>query len=68
VSGPQGPVAPAGHHQLSFFPKYEIFSTQWLFQILALSSSLGAFSSPSKTVTAIFLLSIPSQSLLVRNS
>jgi hypothetical protein len=57
-------------HQLSFFGKYEIFSvgTQTLFQILADSSSLGASSSHSKIVTAIFLGSKASQSLLVKSS
>jgi len=61
-------VVPAGPHQLSFFPKYEILSTQRFFQISALSSSLGAFSSHSNTVTAIFFASIPSHSFEVKNS
>jgi hypothetical protein len=69
VSGPQGQVGPAAH-QFSDAGRYEILSLgiQASAQISADSSSLGAFSSPSKTVTAIFFGSRLNQSLLVKNS
>jgi hypothetical protein len=53
---------------LSSFAKYEIFVTPCFLQSSADSSSLGASLSHSNTVTAIFLGSTQSQSLLVKNS
>ena len=54
VSGPQGPVCPAGPHQLHSLPYLKIcsFLSPWLFHISTVSSSAGAISSPSNTVTA----------------
>src|SRR5579885_2753557 len=70
VSGPHGPVAPGGPHQLSSLPRYAIRSagTPNDFQISADSSSRGASLSPSNTVNANFSSGMPSQFLLVKNS
>ena len=68
VSGPQGPTAPAGPHQLSSFPRKAILSLGMPSesQTSAASVSLGAFLSPLKQVMASFSREI--LSVLVRNS
>src|SRR3989339_2150880 len=70
VSGPQGPVCPAGPHQLFSLGKKAIRSagTPNDCQILAVSSSLGAVWSPINTDTANFFGSNPSHFLAVKNS
>ncbi|MEI8253341.1 MAG: hypothetical protein WCG25_06460 [bacterium] len=66
MSGPQGQIG-HGLRRLFFAGKYAIlFSGKYFFQYHALSSSLGAHSSHSKTVDANFSLSNPSTS--TRNS
>ena len=53
VSGPHGPVFPAGPHQLSSMGRAKIRSRGMpsFCQIATESSSIGTFSLPSKTVT-----------------
>ena len=66
VSGPQGPVFPAGPHQLSSLPRNFIFLIPKSFQIFSDSLSFGIFSSPLKHVTEISFFLIPR--FFVRNS
>src|SRR3989338_9450922 len=70
VSGPQGPVTPAGPHQLSFFGRKNIlsFGIPSPSQIFSDSSSFGASLSPANTVTERLSLSNPSHFSDVRNS
>ena len=70
VSGPQGPVSPAGPHQLFFLGRYTIWegsapiSTHRSWETV----SRGASASPSKQVKDSFSLGMPSHFSSVKNS
>ena len=68
MSGPQGPVSPAGTHQLSFLGRNAILSffIPRESQMFAASSSFGASESPAKQETAKRYIGICN--IFVRNS
>src|SRR3989344_2360233 len=68
VSGPHGPVSPAGPHQFSSFSKNFILLIPKDFHIFSASISLGESLSPEKTETAILFLSSPNHFFEVKNS
>ena len=70
VSGPQGPVVPAGPHQLPDLGRKKMCSgfMPHFFHSPALSSSRGQSSSPAKQVMAMSFTGMPRYSGEVRNS